>query len=631
MSRLPVAAFVALVVATVGAFFVTQHLKVATPLIAGYPAPVPAAINPVSGGVCGIRDHQGQLVPTSFRRTTVSFYLLNRADNVNVYILNSAGTIVRTLPGSGVHLGVKRRHAFIWNGREDNGSLAPDGTYTIQVSLVHQGRSVPIANNAGALPVTVESRAPQIRVTGVTAPGGATPAMIPQPGHGSAVTVHFTGNDGKRPRVLIYRTDLPGAPRLVKSYAATSVTGHTTWDGTVRGGAPAPQGTYLVGLMLTDRACTTVRFPVQLPPAPGSSARAGVTVRYLAAQPPMVATPAGALATVGVDARGHAYTWKLYRAGLARLLASGTASGFSLAVRLPAASGAGLYGLALRWGSHRTVVPLVAGAPAGAGGAAGGGSAAAPARAPVLVVLPALTWQGENPSDDDGDGLPNVLTGSEPVRLVRPLVDGLPAGAGDEAALLNAVRAAGLRYDVTTDLALIEGLGPKLAGHAGVVLAGSERWLPGSLGSALSTYVEQGGHVLSLGIDSMLRGVTVSGAQALDPTGPRATDALLARPGPVASTHGALILVAKDGLGIFTGTAQALRGYRSYQPITAVAAPASIASAAGVSTGQPAIVGYRLGRGIVVDIGLPGFAGSLAGSFDARQLLARIWAVVSRR
>ena len=44
MSRWPVATFVALAIATVGAFFVTQHLKVTTPLIAGFPAPVPSAI-----------------------------------------------------------------------------------------------------------------------------------------------------------------------------------------------------------------------------------------------------------------------------------------------------------------------------------------------------------------------------------------------------------------------------------------------------------------------------------------------------------------------------------------------------------------------------------------------------------
>ena len=44
--------FGALVLATVGAFFVTQHLKIATPLINGYPHPDPAAFNPVSGRIC---------------------------------------------------------------------------------------------------------------------------------------------------------------------------------------------------------------------------------------------------------------------------------------------------------------------------------------------------------------------------------------------------------------------------------------------------------------------------------------------------------------------------------------------------------------------------------------------------
>jgi hypothetical protein len=98
----------------------------------------------------------------------------------------------------------------------------------------------------------------------------------------------------------------------------------------------------------------------------------------------------------------------------------------------------------------------------------------------------------------------------------------------------------------------------------------------------------------------------------------------------VASTHGALILTATDGLGIFSGTSGALRGYRSYQPFPSVTAPESIASAAGVSTADPAIIGYRLGRGIVIDVGLPGFGTSLAHNFDAQQLLGRIWSVLQR-
>ena len=52
------------------------------------------------------------------------------------------------------------------------------------------------------------------------------------------------------------------------------------------------------------------------------------------------------------------------------------------------------------------------------------------------------------------------------------LADGLPPGFADEAAFLAYLDKAHLPYDLTTDLALINGTGPKLAGHTGVVLAG---------------------------------------------------------------------------------------------------------------------------------------------------------------
>ncbi len=68
----------------------------------------------------------------------------------------------------------------------------------------------------------------------------------------------------------------------------------------------------------------------------------------------------------------------------------------------------------------------------------------------------------------------------------------------------------------------------------GVVLAGDERWLPGAVGSELEAYVEQGGHILSLGIDSLRRPVAVASGQATDPgpPGPRTT----CRPGPARSS-----------------------------------------------------------------------------------------------
>lgn len=605
MRRLPVAAFAALVVATVGAFFVTQHLKVTTPLLDGHPSPRPSVFNPVNGKTCPLRNHLGVLVPVSFTRTQISFYLLHRADDVDVYVVDQNGTIVDTL-ASGRHMSIDRRHLFTWDGRTSKGTVAPDGKYNFRVSLIQQGRTLLIPDAT----VTVEREAPALRVTDVR------PTLIPAPGAVGA-TATFTGADHERPRVLIYRTDLPGGPKLVKSFNATTRHGVTDWDRTLTGGAPAPQGTYLVGLRLTDAACNTARFPTTLPPAPGSTSHAGVTVRYLAAQPPMTPVTAGSRAVVNVDARRHRYFWALRRAGTEKVLRSGASASVQLPVPVPG-GGAGLYELALRWGAHRTVVPLVACAPRRA------------AAATVLVVLPALTWQGENPVDDDNDGIPNTLTAGQPIRLARPLVDGLPAGFGDEAALIAHLRTARLPFDLTTDLGLLQNVGPKLSGHRGIVLAGDERWLPESFGSTLSTFVEQGGHVLSLGIDSLRRSVTVAGGQALDPGSPRAADFLLAKPERLVSARGTLILVDKDALHIFRGTSGALRGYRTYEPIVSVAAPAAIVSAAGVSNAQPSVIGYRLGRGAVVDIGLPGFGTSLAHNLDASELLASVWGLLRR-
>ncbi|MEO6859440.1 MAG: FlgD immunoglobulin-like domain containing protein [Solirubrobacteraceae bacterium] len=601
MSRLPVAAFVALAVATIAAFFVTQHLKVATPLLAGTPAPHPAAINPVDGQVCDGVDH---------RRMFVSFYLLNRSDDVDVYVENAGGTLVDTL-ASGVHMvggNHPMRRGFTWNGRTSSGVVAPDGIYYIRVILVSQDRSVLISNNAGPEPVTVQTIPPRPRVTRVS------PTLVPQAA-GSGVQISYSGTDGQAPRVLIFRTDLPGGPRLVKTFAGRH--GSTsTWDGTI-GGHPAPQGTYLIGLKVTDKACNTGRFPVELPPPAGTTAGAGVTVRYLAAQPPLVPVAAGSKATVYVDARQHPYHWALRRAGRKPVLAAGSTRSVTLRVPLPS-SGAGLYELALRYGDHRSTVPLIAGPRSGPGGK-------------VLVVLPALTWQGVNPVDDDHDGIPDTLTAGYPVPLARPLVNGLPAGWDDESELLSFVRHHHLSFSVTTDLALALATpgATGLSSYRGVILAGDETWLAPSLASALRTYVTGGGHVLSLGIDSLRRGVTLNSTRAYDPTAPRSTDALGARVGPVTPSRGSLILAGHDALHLFSGTSGTLR-YPTFQSFPGLSAPLAVASEAGVSPSTPAVIAYRLGHGLVIDVGLPGFGSSLAHNFDGQQLMLSMYRVLTR-
>ena len=211
-----------------------------------------------------------------------------------------------------------------------------------------------------------------------------------------------------------------------------------------------------------------------------------------------------------------------------------------------------------------------------------------------------------------------------------PLLDAPAPGFADESALIAYLHRAHLRFDLTTDLALIDGTGPSLSHYSGVVLAGDERWLPAAAGASLSTYVQQGGRVLSLGIGALQRSVTVRGGQALDPRPPRRVDVLDARPLPVRRTHGALLLVQRDRLGIFGSGVTALSGYPTYQPFGPMRPPARLLSAAGVSNRSPAVIGYRLGHGDVVDIGLPGFASSLAHEIEARELLGRVWSRLSK-
>lgn len=270
MIRLPVATFAALGIATVGAFFLTQHLKVTTPLINGSPAPVPSTINPVSGGTCRLRNPKGRLVPVSFKEMKVSFYLQNHADDVSVEIVNPAGRVVRVLPGSGRYMPTLKRRQFVWDGRENNGQIAPDGAYTIRVALERQARPLVIAKPSGAAePVTVQTHPPRLLVTSVA------PRVIAAAGR-SSVAIHYAGNQGLRPQVLILRIAGSGAPRVVKSYAATTRTGTSLWNGTLTGGLPAAPGTYLVGVRLwPDRTCNRVQSGL----TPAAAPQAVVTVR----------------------------------------------------------------------------------------------------------------------------------------------------------------------------------------------------------------------------------------------------------------------------------------------------------------------------------------------------------------
>lgn len=146
VGRLPLAAFAALAVATVAAFFITQHLKVTTPLISAVSPPTAPVIVP-DGGSTSCSDS-----------ASISFYLLHQADNVDVYVVNARDEVVRTL-ATGVPMARKQRVAFTWRGRTDRGS-AVAGKYDFRVVLVHQRRTIdPVIVGATDSPATVTVRA----------------------------------------------------------------------------------------------------------------------------------------------------------------------------------------------------------------------------------------------------------------------------------------------------------------------------------------------------------------------------------------------------------------------------------------------------------------------------------------
>lgn len=634
MTRVAQVAFGVLVLATLGAFVVTQKLKSSPPLV--------------------VRPHISQVFSPApdarVRRAKVSFWIVE-GDDVTVSIVDDEGRIVRRLLDGG-KVPKRKRITLWWDGRTEDGALAPDGRYRVRIALIHQGRTIDLSRT-----IRLDTSPPKPIVTDVEPRAGDGPAFLPQAGV-EEVTIHVAGTERRRARVLIYRTDVT-PPRQVGELTVPQHRRKVTWDGTLDG-RPAPPGTYLMGLLVADRAGNPGTFPRRLPPEGPQPGHAGVTIRRLAAAPPLVPVDAGRRAVVLVDARGAPYRWALRRHGDPAVLARGSGEGARLTVPTPRGQ-SGLHVLTI----ETTTAPDPARARRGGRRAGRGGGRSRPAaqRAPegtgdrttvpivvrtaqpraVLVVLPAITWQGLNRVDDDGDGMPNTLDSGGPratAKLSRPLADGLPDGVPTgEGALLRFLDENLIRYDLTTDAALSTGDGPPLGGHRGVVLAGDARWITPQVRDKLRRYLRDGGNVWSLGTDALRRWVRLRPDGTLAaPTSPRAIDALGARPRqPLVRVEGEEptdeITIYEDDpqLELFEGTSGAFGGYDVYETLAGVAPAARLLSAAGAEAGVPVIAAWQLGDGVAIHTGLPQLAAKAqAGDLDAAALIRRIWQLLAR-
>lgn len=598
MTRGAQAVFALLVVATFGAFLVTQRLE-----------RTPPDVQRVMATPFFSPNSDGRFDAARFA------FRLKREDEVTVRVQDESGTPVRTL-ASERPLRAYTQLTLRWDGRTATGARAADGRYRVRINLRDQGRSILLPRS-----VRLDTTPPRpvVLSIGPTRSSVPRPEILPLP-RGGPAEIRFRTPSTRRPtEALVYRTS--PSPGFVTRLAVADGESTTTWDGT-KGGRRVRPGTYVVAVRTRDQAGNIGSAPPTLPPRPAFGAtlpgRGGVTVRYLGAQSDLLPTVADTPVTFGVDARRRAYAWSLRRIGAPRPRKRGRGTRPLLRIRAPGGV-SGLYLLTVRTREHATRVPF---------------AVQSQRRRRVLVVLPAILWQGRNPVDDDGDGRPDVLADGLAVRRERILAGELPDDLVRRVApLLAFLDRSRLRYDLTTDLALAAGAGPPLRGHTGVILAGDERWLPRRELTALRSFVRGGGRLATFGIDALRRQVRVTPRRLLDPTEPARADAFGAVVTQVRARRPQTVTNLVDRIGLFSGDVVGgtgeFRGYRRFEQTVRWPGTREVASAV-TPDGRKVIAAARLGRGLVLRFGLPELPGRLGEPGNETELVRRTWTLLSR-
>jgi hypothetical protein len=585
--------FLVLVGATFAAFFVAQRLKSAPPVIEI--KRLKAYYSPNGDGERDVNDFS---------------VVLKVSDDVTVDVVDLDGDAVRRL-ADGVPVRAYRPLRLVWNGRGDDGQRVPDGQYRLRVTLRDEGRSATIQQA-----IRVDTRPPRSTVCiGHPCREKEMGNIISQGDR--RVRIYINGVSKTYPTEFrVLRTDGGGEPREVEQLKLRPGGRRLVWDGLVDGKPLAP-GTYLVQARVRDRAGNVGITPatIEAGAVPG---RPGLTVRGIAAQPPLRPATAGRRVEFLVDARGAPYRWRVRRVGEKAVRKRGSATGPHLAFRAPEGR-SGAYLLELRSGRWHTTVPFLV---------------QAHARASVLVVVPAISWLGSDRVDDPPfDGVPNRLGAGGSVRWPRVFVgeDGLPAGFADEVApLLVFLDRRRIRYDLTSDLDLDLSRNPRASDREGVLLAGSQRWVTRTLARRLRRYVSDGGRLAVMGADSLRRGVRLRVHESEDSgtlgraTQPAATDPFGNRIARERRTAAPVALSQLDGedpaYGLMEGALE-LPGFTRFEETASIADGRLLAAvgqpltpeeeAEAAATGTPArelrgaLTAVRLGKGDIIRVGLP--------------------------
>lgn len=118
-----------------------------------------------SSGLIGKKlETSGNKISINQGNVAEGYYQLNKPGKVSIQILDSQGNLVRALDG-----GVKdsSKQTLTWDGKDQQGTALPDGTYTFQVSAVDEkGQSVSVKTSRAG------------RVTGISFDQGTPYLMI---------------------------------------------------------------------------------------------------------------------------------------------------------------------------------------------------------------------------------------------------------------------------------------------------------------------------------------------------------------------------------------------------------------------------------------------------------------------
>lgn len=271
-----------LLIATAAAFAITERLKLVKSPITG--TKVLAATFSPDRGEARIRIK------------------LRHADRVTVFVLGGNRQPVRTLIVDEV---LPRGPSVLrWNGRNDLGSVAKQGTYFFEVHLTRQRRTI-LLPNAIRLDTTPPKR-PKATLN--------RPAFSPDGDH-QADTVSIRYSLSEPAHVVAYL----GATRIVRTRSSKQRY-HFEWNGKV-GFRLLPPGSYRLRVYAVDLAGNR-----------SAPKEVRVHLRYIVLALHRLSAPAGVTFRVGVSTDAKRYRWRLG-------VRTGIAHGSTLKLRAPASPG----------------------------------------------------------------------------------------------------------------------------------------------------------------------------------------------------------------------------------------------------------------------------------------------------